>query len=102
MKQKQYAPMSVAEQSLSIYAVDKGYMDDVPVAKIGAFEEALHAHFAHTAGDLIEKINTSGDWNDAIAGAHRQGIEDFKERNSAVSGKRVYDRVDVGGSGKNN
>src|SRR3546814_14551178 len=45
MKQKQYAPMSVAEQSLSIYAVDKGYMDDVPVGKIGAFEEALHAHF---------------------------------------------------------
>src|SRR3546814_6854804 len=35
MKQKQYAPMSVAEQSLSIYAVDKGYMDDVPVGKIG-------------------------------------------------------------------
>src|SRR3546814_5481245 len=64
MKQKQYAPMSVAEQSLSIYAVDKGYMDDVPVGKIGAFEEALHAHFANTAGDLIGKINESGDWND--------------------------------------
>src|SRR3546814_3385730 len=41
MKQKQYAPMSVAEQSLSIYAVDKGYMDDVPVGKIGAFEEEI-------------------------------------------------------------
>src|SRR3546814_1448234 len=52
MKQKQYAPMSVAEQSLSIYAVDKGYMDDVPVGKIGAFEEALHAHFANTAGEV--------------------------------------------------
>ena len=37
MKQKQYAPMSVAEQALSIYAVDKGYMDAVPVNKIGAF-----------------------------------------------------------------
>src|SRR3546814_18626507 len=35
MKQQQYAPLSVAEQSLSIYAVDKGYMDDVPVGKIG-------------------------------------------------------------------
>src|SRR5699024_1752007 len=43
MKQRQYAPMSVAEQALSIYAVDKGYMDDVPVARIGAFEDALHA-----------------------------------------------------------
>ena len=41
----------VAEQSLSIYAVDKGYMDDVPVAKIGAFEAAMQAHFANTRGD---------------------------------------------------
>src|SRR3546814_10200211 len=76
MKQKQYAPMSVAEQSLSIYAVDKGYMDDVPVGKIGAFEEALHAHFANTAGDLIGKINESGDWNDAIEGALRKRSEE--------------------------
>src|SRR3954462_2199113 len=46
MKQKQYAPMSVAQQSLSIYTIDKGYMDDVAISKIGGFEEALHAHFA--------------------------------------------------------
>src|ERR687890_756282 len=31
MKQKQYAPMSVAQQSLSIYAIDKGYMDDIAI-----------------------------------------------------------------------
>ena len=82
MKQKQYAPMSVAEQALSIYAVDKGYMDDIPVSKIGAFEEALHAHFANTAGDLIKQVNDSGDWNDAIEGAYRKGIEDFKATGS--------------------
>src|SRR6188474_2797039 len=42
MKQKQYAPMSVAEQSLSIYAIDKGYMDDIDVKKVLAFEAGLH------------------------------------------------------------
>jgi F-type H+-transporting ATPase subunit alpha len=82
MKQKQYAPMSVAEQSLSIYAVDKGYMDDVPVAKIGAFEEALRAHFANTSGDLLNKINDSGDWNDEIEAAFKKGIEEFKATGS--------------------
>lgn len=82
MKQKQYAPMSVAEQSLSIYAVDKGYMDDVPVAKIGAFEEALHAHFANTSGELIKKINQTGDWNDEIEAGFKKGIEDFKATGS--------------------
>ncbi|MGN7726371.1 F0F1 ATP synthase subunit alpha [Luteimonas sp. 22616] len=82
MKQKQYAPMSVAEQALSIYAVDKGYMDEVPVSKIGAFEEALHAHFANTAGDLLKQINDSGDWNDSIEAGFKKGIEDFKATGS--------------------
>jgi F-type H+-transporting ATPase subunit alpha len=43
MKQKQYAPMSVAEMALSIYAVNNGYMDQVPVNKIVAFEAALQS-----------------------------------------------------------
>jgi F-type H+-transporting ATPase subunit alpha len=82
MKQKQYAPMSVAEQALSIYAVDKGYMDDVPVGKIGAFEEALHAHFANTSGELLKKINDSGDWNDDIEAGFKKGVEEFKATGS--------------------
>ncbi len=78
MKQKQYAPMSVAEQALSIYAVNEGYLDDVAINKIGAFEDALHAHFANTASDTIQKINASGDWNDELEAAFKKGIEDFK------------------------
>jgi len=41
MKQKQYAPMSVAQMALSIYAVNNGYMDKVELNKIVAFEAAL-------------------------------------------------------------
>src|SRR5918993_1160262 len=78
MKQKQYAPMSVAEQALSIYAVDKGYMDDVAINKIGAFEAALHAHFANTLGDTLKQINATGDWNDELEAAFKKGIEEFK------------------------
>jgi F-type H+-transporting ATPase subunit alpha len=48
MKQKQYAPMSVAEMALSIYAVNGGYMDKVEKAKIVDFEAALQS-FAKSA-----------------------------------------------------
>jgi len=41
MKQKQYAPMSVAQMALSIYAVNSGYMDKVPLNKVVAFEAAM-------------------------------------------------------------
>jgi F-type H+-transporting ATPase subunit alpha len=47
MKQKQYAPMSVAEMALSIYAVNNGYMDKVELKKVSAFEVGLQA-FAKT------------------------------------------------------
>ncbi len=47
MKQKQYSPMSVAEQALSIFAVNNGYMDKVDRKRIVDFEAALQA-FAKT------------------------------------------------------
>ena len=82
MKQKQYQPMSVAQMSLSIYAVDKGYMDDVAMNKILSFEAGLHAHFANTQGALMDRINASGDWNDDIEGAFKKGIGEFKATGS--------------------
>ena len=82
MKQKQYAPMSVAQQALSIYAVDKGYMDNVPVNKIAAFEEGLQAHFANTLGDTMKTIDATGDWNDDLEAAFKNGIEDYVKTGS--------------------
>src|SRR5476651_2672077 len=43
MKQKQYAPMSVAEMALTIYAVNNGHMDKVPLNKVVDFEAGLQA-----------------------------------------------------------
>jgi len=57
MKQKQYAPMSVADMALSIYAVNNGYMDKVDRNKVVAFEAALQsfAKSAHKAAmDAID------------------------------------------------
>ncbi|MCF7222303.1 F0F1 ATP synthase subunit alpha [Marilutibacter chinensis] len=78
MKQKQYAPMSIAMQALSIYAVNEGYLDDVAVNKIGAFEDGMHAHFTNTQGDLVDQVNSTGAWNDDIEAAFKKGIEEFK------------------------
>ena len=82
MKQKQYAPMSIANQALSIYAVNEGYLDDVPVAKLLGFEEGLHAHFANTQGELIGKVNATGGWDNDIEGAFKKGIAEFKTTGS--------------------
>ena len=79
IKQKQYAPMSVAQQSLSIFAADRGYMDDVEVEKIGSFEEALHGYFTSEKADLEKTINDTGDWNDDIEKQFTEVVEQFKK-----------------------
>src|SRR6187455_2990044 len=56
MKQKQYAPMSIAEQALSIYAVNEGYLDAVDVNKVLAFESGLHTHLKTSHAGLLTKI----------------------------------------------
>ena len=79
IKQKQYSPMSVAQQSLSIFAADRGYMDDVEVEKIGSFEEALHGYFTSEKADLEKSINDTGDWNDDIEKQFIEVVEQFKK-----------------------
>jgi F-type H+-transporting ATPase subunit alpha len=57
MKQKQYAPMSVAQMALSIYAVNNGYMDKVERNKIVAFETALQSFASSKYKSTLDAIN---------------------------------------------
>ena len=59
MKQKQYAPMSVAEMALSIYAVNNGYMDKVELKKVSAFEAGLQAFAKTNYMSAIDAINAT-------------------------------------------
>ncbi|NBP07102.1 MAG: F0F1 ATP synthase subunit alpha [Gammaproteobacteria bacterium] len=57
MKQKQYAPMSVAEMALSIYAVNNGYMDKVERKKVVDFEAALQSFANSQHKAALDAIN---------------------------------------------
>ncbi|TVP92196.1 MAG: F0F1 ATP synthase subunit alpha [Pseudomonadaceae bacterium] len=82
MKQNQYAPMSIAEMAVSIFAAEKGFLTDVELNKIGAFEKALLAYFKRDQADLMAKINEKGDYNDEIEAGIKSGIENFKATQS--------------------
>lgn len=79
MKQPQYSPMSVAEMAVSLYAANEGYLDDVELNKIGAFEAALLSYMKSSHADLMNSVNQSGDWNDEFAEGFRAALEDFKQ-----------------------
>jgi len=78
MKQKQYSPMSVAEMAISLFAADRGYLDDVPLNKIGHFEADLLTFIRSSYVALVDKINAAGDYNDEIETDLKKAVEDFK------------------------
>jgi len=78
MKQPQYSPLTVADLASSLFAANKGYLDDIEPAKVRDFEDALHAYMNASQADLMSTINEEGDYNDDIEGLLRAALDDFK------------------------
>lgn len=78
LKQKQYAPMSVAEQALVLYAAEYGYLEDIPLNKVGPFEEALIGYTAREQADLMQHINQTGAYDKEIEKQFKQLLDTFK------------------------
>ncbi|MGF1742490.1 F0F1 ATP synthase subunit alpha [Vibrio profundum] len=77
MKQKQYAPMSVAEQAVTIFAAEKGYLAEVGLDRISHFEEGLIAHAKATCSELLAMINEKGDYTESIQTQLAQLLDEF-------------------------
>jgi len=77
MKQNQYAPMSVAEMAVSLFAANEGFLDDVEVEKVRDFEDALQSYMKAEKADMLAKINETGDFNDEIKQGMHSAIENF-------------------------
>ena len=80
-KQNQYSPLSVGEMAVSLYAVDNGYVDDIEVNKVVAFEAALHDYLRSSEKELMDEINSTGAYNDDIEAGIKKAIETFKANN---------------------
>ena len=78
MKQKQYSPLSVAEMGIVLFVANEGYLDDVDVTKVVAFEAALLDYFNSENSALRDEINESGDYSDDIAAKLKACVESFK------------------------
>ena len=78
MKQKQYAPLSVAQMAASLFAVENDFMDDIELDKIGDFEAALHSYMGSSHKGLMDTINATGDFGDDISAGLKAAIAEFK------------------------
>ena len=78
MKQNQYAPQSVAQMGVVLYAANEGHLKDVALDKIGSFEAALLSYMDSEEKALMDKINEKGDYNGDIEAGIKAAIEKFK------------------------
>jgi F-type H+-transporting ATPase subunit alpha len=77
MKQKQYAPMSVAEMSLSLYAANNGYFDKVPRLKVVETEAGLQSFARSSYAELLKTINGKPDLTKEVEASLKKCCDEF-------------------------
>ena len=60
LKQKQYSPMTVAEQVISVFCGFKGYLDDINLKDVAEFESKIIEKCKSDKPEIIESILNSG------------------------------------------
>ena len=78
LKQPQYAPIAIERQVAVLYALTKGYMDDIPVDKIKEFEEGLINYTENNTKKFYKEIMETNIWTDPGEAELKKAIEEFK------------------------
>lgn len=82
MKQKQYMPLSVAEEATILFAADQGYLDNVPLNRIAMFEQELVSFLRSKHSEFVERINKTGELNEEVVKTLRSILDSFKANQS--------------------
>jgi ATP synthase F1, alpha subunit len=78
MKQKQFSTMSIAEMALTLWAINKGSYEDVPVSKALAFEADFLGYMRTQHADVLDQINQQGVMSDENEQVLTEAISTFK------------------------
>lgn len=78
LKQPQYSPVGTTNQIVSLYALTKGYMDDVAVEKIQEFELGLAEYSTRNAKTFYKEIADTKMWTEKGEEELKKVISDFK------------------------
>jgi F-type H+-transporting ATPase subunit alpha len=79
LKQPQYKPVSMENQVMVLYAAINGYIDDVPLDRIAAFEENLYRFMGANYPKVGQAIVKDGDLSKETEAALKEAIDDFKK-----------------------
>jgi len=78
LKQKQFAPLSLGQQVISILAGSAGCLDDLEVERVAPFLQNMLDGFAMEAPEYVDEINRTGELGDALRQSIIDAIDAFK------------------------
>ncbi len=79
LKQGQNVPLPVEKQVAIIFALVNGYLDDVEIERVIAFENALHSYMDASHPELLSKIREERSISDETGDALKAALAEFKE-----------------------
>jgi F-type H+-transporting ATPase subunit alpha len=79
LKQPQYEPVAVEDQVVVIFAATKGYIDDVPLEKMHAFEKELLRFMNTVKIGVMDELRAGNSLTDELQAAVGAAIDEFKE-----------------------
>jgi F-type H+/Na+-transporting ATPase subunit alpha len=84
LKQNQYEPMAIPDQVVVLFAGTNGFVDDVPVEQVGAFEKELVRFISGSHPEIEKSITKDRAISDETDKALRAAIEEFKKSSPLV------------------
>jgi F-type H+-transporting ATPase subunit alpha len=82
LKQAQYSPLPVSLMAVSLFAVNKGYFDDLDIKQVLPFESGLHKSLRAKNGALLDKIDSTKQLDKDSEKELADAIAEFKKSGS--------------------
>jgi len=79
LKQPQYQPQQVWQLTVSLFAANNGYLDELDVKSVGLFEKGLHDHLKSKHAALIDRIESTKDLSKEDEAALHEALKEFKK-----------------------
>jgi F-type H+-transporting ATPase subunit alpha len=79
LKQSQYSPQPISIMAVTLFAVNKGYLDDIEVKQVLPFEAGLHNFMKTSHAPLLKQIEDTKQLDKDGEAAMAAAIADFKK-----------------------
>jgi F-type H+-transporting ATPase subunit alpha len=89
LKQRQFSPLPVERQVVSVWSGTNGYLDDVPVDDVARFESELLDFIGRSHGGIYDTIRETGDLSDDAAASLKDAVDEFRRGFQTGSGEQL-------------